>query len=422
MNYLNSREFALELDRQDPLSIYRERYHQVKDDDGKELIYFCGNSLGLQPRETSSIVNQMMDDWKELAVEGHFMGDRPWMHAHESLATSMARIVGANQEEVVMMNGLTANLHLMMVSFYRPTKDRYKIMIEKGAFPSDQYAVKSQLEFHGFDPDTDLIELTPKKGETLLRTEDIIETIKKEGGKIALILLGGINYYTGQVYELEKITRKGHEMGCVVGFDLAHAAGNVLLKLHDWEVDFAVWCTYKYLNSGPGGLAGCFVHAKHRDAKLPRFAGWWGQNKKTRFLMGDTFDPVPGAEGWLLSNSPALLMASLRASLNLFDEVGMQALRTKSEKLTGFLEFLIRDLNKDRIEIISPMDPDHRGAQLSIRVKGAGKDLFNRIRQGGVIGDWREPDVIRVAPVPMYNSFVEVYEFVQILKDVLTKG
>lgn len=418
MVYLKTEEFALQMDMEDPLRKYRSKFYFPKHDNEQEAIYLCGNSLGLQPKSAKAHIEAVLNDWRYLGVKGHFEGANPFTTYHEVLGEQMAKIVGAEKEEVVAMNSLTVNLHLMMVSFYRPEKGRHKILIEKNAFPSDQYAVKSQLDFHGYDPKKGLIELEPREGEDILRTEDILDLIKAEGKDIALIMLGGLNYYTGQAYDMEKITKAGHEMGCMVGFDLAHGAGNLKLALHQWEVDFAVWCTYKYMNSGPGGIAGCFVHSKHIKRKdLPRFAGWWGHNKATRFLMDDTFDPIEGAEGWQMSNETVLSMAALKASLEIFEEVGMGRLIEKSRKLTGYLEFLIDELKSSRIEVITPRDPLARGAQLSIRVLKSDKSLFRSISDRGVIADWREPDVIRIAPAPMYNSYHDVYRFVQILKE-----
>ena len=420
MKYSNTLEFALEMDGKDPLRDRKKQFLNPKTTDGKDCIYFCGNSLGLQPRSARSLVERIMKDWETRAVEGHFEGDEPWVPYHERLAPAMSRIVGAKEEEVILMNSLTVNLHLMMVSFYRPVPGRSKILIEKNAFPSDQYAVKSQIEFHGFDVEDSLLELEPRPGETLLRTEDIVKTIEREGEEIALIMMGGLNYYTGQVYDMKRITKAGHSKGCTVGFDLAHAVGNAPLNLHDWDVDFAVWCTYKYLNSGPGGIAGAFVHERHhKDENLPRFAGWWGHDKENRFLMDENFVPIPTAEGWQLSCGPILLEASFRASLEMFDEVGMEELRRKSELLTGYLEFLIGRIQSDKIEIITPSDPAERGCQLSVRVIGSDKSLFHALHDKGIITDWREPDVIRVAPTPMYNSYEEVFRFVAILKDCL---
>ena len=420
MEYLNSLDFAKELDRKDPLRDYKRRFHHPSTPEGEDCIYFCGNSLGLQPISARSRVERIMKDWETRAVEGHFEGEEPWVPYHELLAPAMSRIVGAREEEVVLMNSLTVNLHLMMVTFYRPVAGRHKILIEKNAFPSDQYAVKSQIRFHGFEVEDSLIEIGPREGESTLRTADILQKIEEEGDRIALVMMGGLNYYTGQVYDMRRIAAAGREKGCMVGFDLAHAVGNVPLELHDWDLDFAVWCTYKYLNSGPGGIAGAFVHERHhRNGGLPRFAGWWGHDKEERFLMDEHFIPIPTAEGWQLSCGPILLEASLRSSLEIFDEVGMDALRKKSEALTGFLEFLISGINTDKIDIITPSDPSQRGCQLSVRVIGSDKGLFHALRDRGVITDWREPDVIRVSPTPLYNSFEEVYRFVDQLKQCL---
>ena len=420
MKFSNTLKFALEMDAGDPLADLKNQFLNPKTPEGKDCIYFCGNSLGLQPRSARSWVESIMKDWETRAVEGHFTGDEPWVPYHERLASPMAAIVGAGEEEVILMNSLTVNLHLMMVSFYRPISGRSKILIEKNAFPSDQYAVKSQIEFHGYDVKDNLLELEPRPGETLLRTEDIVSRLQLEGEEIALVMMGGLNYYTGQVYDMKKITKAAHSMGCAVGFDLAHAVGNTPLELHDWDVDFAVWCTYKYLNSGPGGIAGAFIHERHhRNGNIPRFAGWWGHDKENRFLMDENFVPIPTAEGWQLSCGPILLEASLRASLEIFDQVGMQSLRRKSELLTGYLEFLIGRIQTDKIEIITPTDPAQRGCQLSVRVIGSDKSLFQALHDKGVITDWREPDVIRVAPTPLYNSFEEVFRFVALLKDCL---
>ncbi len=444
INIAQTIENAAELDRCDALAGFRDRF-VLPTFEGRDAIYLTGNSLGLQPNTARAYIEQELDDWARLGVEGHLHARHPWLPYHEFVTESLARVVGAKPIEVVAMNSLTVNLHLLMVSFYRPTAERFKIVIEKGAFPSDQYAVESQLEFHGhyssppYKGGVDaalggrggsLLELKPREGETTLRTEDILETIEREGDHIALIMLGGVNYYTGQAFDMRAITEAGHRKGCVVGFDLAHAAGNLELKLHEWNVDFAAWCSYKYLNAGPGGIAGVFVHERHaRSFDLPRFAGWWGHDKETRFLMGPDFKPLAGAEGWQLSNPPIFQLAALRASLELFDEATMPALREKSVKLTGYLESLLKQIETDRIEIITPSDPDARGCQLSIRVKAetrpvgsvpaSSKALFDELTNQGVIADWREPDVIRVAPVPLYNTFADVSRFAQILAECL---
>jgi kynureninase len=409
-------DFAIAADARDPLAHFRERFFLPKTKSGEECIYLCGHSLGLQPKTTQSYIEQELSDWAELGVEGHFHGRNPWMPYHRLLTSQTATLIGAQPEEVVVMNSLTVNLHLMMASFYRPTKQRHKVLIERGAFPSDQYAVQSQIRFHGSDPATSLLELTPREGESCLRDEDIEALIDREGESIALILLGGVNYATGQLFDMEKITQAGHRKGCVVGFDLAHAAGNVPLRLHDWGPDFSVWCSYKYLNGGPGCVAGCFVHERHaRDLQVPRFAGWWGHDEKIRFQMGPEFHPMPGAEGWQLSNPPIFALAPLRASMEIFAEAGIDSLRTKSLSLTAYMEFLLRQQPASSLEfsIITPREPHRRGAQLSIRLHHQGRELCDRLVAAGVIGDWREPDTFRVAAVPLYNSYQDVYRFVQ---------
>jgi kynureninase len=420
INFESTESFAQKMDEQDSLRNFRERFYIPKQESGEDVLYFTGNSLGLQPRSVRAYIEQELKDWETLGVEGHFAAKSAWMPYHEFLTEPMANVIGALPVETVVMNSLTVNLHLLMVSFYRPNGKRNKIVIEKNAFPSDQYAVQSQIKFHGFAPEESLIELTAREGENCLRTEDIEKTIEKRGDEIALIMLGGVNYYTGQAFDMRRITEIGHKAGAVVGFDLAHAAGNLLLELHDWNVDFAAWCSYKYLNSGPGGIAGVFVHERYSQSfNLPRFAGWWGHDKETRFLMDDKFIPMRGAEGWQLSNPPIFQMASLRASLEIFEEAGMQNLRDKSVALTNYLEFLLGEIHDERIEVITPANPNERGCQLSIRVKSADKNLFKAITKKGVIADWREPDVIRVAPVPLYNTFTDVYKFAEILKNCL---
>ncbi|HEX8396852.1 MAG TPA: kynureninase [Pyrinomonadaceae bacterium] len=417
LDFEASEQFAFEMDAQDSLRSFREKFYIPKQPDGEDVLYFTGNSLGLQPKTTGNYIEQELKDWATLGVEGHFHAKNPWLPYHEFVAEQMAEIVGAKPIETVVMNSLTVNLHLLMVSFYRPTPERNKIVIEAGAFPSDQYAVQSQIKFHNFEIENSLIELKPRIGEALLRTEDIEKTIEENGNSIALIMLGGVNYYTGQKYDFERITKAGHEIGAVVGFDLAHAAGNVELKLHDWNADFAAWCSYKYLNSGPGSIAGVFVHERHAESfDLPRFAGWWGHDKETRFLMGSKFVPLRGAEGWQLSNPPIFQLAALKTSLDIFEQAGMRNLIEKSKKLTAYLEFLLEEIRDERISVITPSNPDERGCQLSIRVQDADKHLFNSISEKGVYADWREPDVIRVAPVPLYNSFMDVFRFAEILK------
>ena len=416
MNYKDTANFALELDAEDELRSYKNEFHIPLQKNGEQHVYMCGNSLGLQPKRTKQFLNQELKDWATFGVEGHFHAKNPWLPYHEFLAESYAKIVGAKNSEVVAMNTLTVNLHLMMVSFYRPTQKRHKIIIEGDAFPSDIYAVESQIKHHGLSVESSLIKLRPRDGESAIRTEDISAIIEREGDEIALIMLGGVNYYTGQVFDFEKITKIAHNKGINVGFDLAHAAGNIKLELHKWGVDFAVWCSYKYLNSGPGSVAGAFVHEKHHNTNLPRFAGWWGHNKEDRFKMPDKFNPIASAEGWQLSNPPILSLAAIRASLSIFDEVGMDKLLSKSIKLTDYLVFLLNSINSDRIEIITPKE---RGCQLSIRVNNGDKKLFDSITVKGVIADWREPDVIRVAPIPLYNSFQDVFNFYSLLKEEL---
>jgi len=421
--FRRDKSFATELDAQDPLAEYRSRFHIPRRKDSTEVIYLCGNSLGLQPKSVRAFVEQELKDWETHGVEGHFQAKNPWMPYHELLTPQTARLVGAKPNEVVVMNTLTVNLHLMLVSFYRPTPARHRIAIEANAFPSDRYAVESQIRFHGFDPLESLVELQPQPGESTLRTEDIVSFLQKEGASIALVMLGGVNYYTGQAFDMAAITRAAHAQGCIAGFDLAHAAGNLVLRLHDWDVDFAVWCSYKYLNAGPGSIAGCFVHERHASAvDRPRFSGWWGHNKQTRFLMGPEFDAIPGAEGWQISNPPILSLAALRASMEIFDEAGMNGLRKKSELLTGYLEFLLNEHNNSALTIITPRDPNQRGAQLSLRITHNGRQVFNALNAQGIICDWREPDIIRVAPVPLYNGFAEVYGFEQALSEMLEKG
>ena len=414
-------EYALNRDQKDALRPYREAFHIPKDNKGNDWLYFTGNSLGLQPKTTKAVVEQELKDWANLGVEGHFQAKNPWMPYHEYLTQSMAKIMGAKPIEVVVMNTLTANLHFLMASFYSPTKKRPKILIESDAFPSDRYAVQTQLEFHGYDPKDCLIEWSPRAGKTLLHIEDLESLLEKQGAEIALLLIGGVNYYTGQYLDLKKIAELGHAKGCKVGIDLAHGAGNIQPDLHASGVDFAAWCTYKYLNSGPGSLGGVFVHQRYaHDKNLKRFAGWWSQNKTTRFDMRQALDISPGAEGWQLSNPPILSMAAIKASLDLFNEVGMEALREKSIQLTGYLEYLINELNNPDIEVITPKDPNQRGCQLSIRVKNTDKTLHKKLTEMHVITDWREPDVIRCAPVPFYNSFEDVYRMVKILKTLLS--
>ncbi|WP_040278437.1 kynureninase [Psychroserpens damuponensis] len=419
-NYKLGLDYAKQQDTLDPLSQYRQQFHIPKDNLGNELIYMTGNSLGLQPKVTKDYINQELLDWANLGVDGHTHGKNPWLHYHEFLTENMAKIVGAKPLEVVVMNSLTANLHFMMVSFYKPTPQRYKILIEADAFPSDKYAVESQLRHHGYDDNEGLILWKARQGEELANYEDLEAILNEHGNEIAMVMIGGVNYYTGQFFDLKRIANLGHAHGCVVGFDCAHGAGNVQLNLHDSGADFAVWCSYKYLNSGPGSLSGAFVHERHAHNKdLNRFTGWWSHNKQTRFKMRDEFDQLPGAEGWQLSNPPILSMAAIRASLDVFETAGFDKLCDKSKQLTGYFEFLINALNNSDIKIITPSNPNERGCQLSIQVKNAEKSLHDKLTQAGVVTDWREPDVIRCAPVPLYNSFLDVYEFVERLKNIL---
>jgi kynureninase len=421
--YHNSLEFAREQDAADPLASYRDRFY-LPQINGTDSVYFTGNSLGLQPRSAKAALQQELDDWAKHGVEGHFDAVNPWFSYHELFAEKAARLVGGKPSEVVMMNGLTTNLHLMMVSFYRPTAARYKIICEAKAFPSDQYALESQARFHGYDPDDAIVEIYPREGEHNVRTEDVLAKIAEVGDALALVMIGGVNYYTGQVYDMKTITAAGHDVGAIVGWDLAHGVGNIEVDLHAWNVDFAAWCSYKYLNSGPGSIAGVFVHEKHHDTPdLQRFAGWWGHDKDTRFKMEKGFQPIKSAEAWQLSNAPVFSMAIHKASLEIFDEVGMEALCAKSLRLTGYLEFVINAISAKQtgtsFEIITPIDPKERGCQLSILVHGAGRPLFDKLTEGGVIADWREPNVIRIAAVPLYNSFEDVYRFGQILESAL---
>ncbi len=420
------REHAFALDAADPLRGWREKFALPRDADGTTLVYLCGHSLGAQPRLAERYVAEAMEDWRTLGVDGHFTGRRPWMPYHERAAPALGRLVGASPQEVVAMNTLTVNLHLMLASFYRPQGERTALVIERGAFPSDHHAAESQVRFHGLDPARDLIELAPREGEALLRTGDIVEAIEREGARIATIMLPGVQYLTGQKLDLAAITRAGHAQGCLVGFDLAHSIGNVEVALHDSGADFAVWCHYKYVNAGPGAVGGAYVHERHaRAASLPRFAGWWGHDKATRFLMGPEFQAIEGAEGWQLSNPPILAMAPLMASLEHFDEVGMPTLRRKSVDLTGYLESLVQARLAREVEIATPADPEERGAALSFRLRASrdrARAVFDGLRQRGIVPDWREPDVIRAAPVPFYNSFEDAWRFADALHAELAGG
>ena len=415
MTFQNTLAFAQQLDQEDKLAHFRNEFYMPKKD-GKPMIYLCGNSLGLQPKNARAAIEQELNDWAELGVEGHFAGKNPWMYYHHFLTEKAAKVVGAKPSEVVIMNNLTTNLHLMMVSFYRPTKTRYKIMMEGTAFPSDMYAMETQARFHGLNPDDAIIELMPREGEYTLRTEDIIAKINEHKDDLAIVMMGGVNYYTGQAYDMEAITKAGHAVGANVGFDCAHAAGNLNLQLHDWDVDFAVWCTYKYLNSGPGGTSGVFVHERHgNNPDLIRFAGWWGHDEIERFQMKKGFKPMEGAAGWQLSNAQIFPMAIHKASLTLFDQAGIENLRAKSETLTAYLEFILSNYS-EYLTVITPKTPADRGCQLSIIVKENGKKLFDYLEANGIMPDWREPNVIRMSPVPMYNSFEDVYKIGEVLK------
>ncbi len=419
MTFQNSREFAQKLDQEDVLHHYRNEFIFPQHND-KNVIYFTGNSLGLQPKRTKKYVDDVMNDWGNLAVEGHFYAEKPWWDYHERFANPLSKIVGAKPSEVTVMNTLTVNLHLMMVSFYRPSKTRYKIICEEKAFPSDQYMFQSQVQFHGFTTEDAIIEIKRREGEHNIRIEDVLAKINEVGDALALVLIGGVNYYTGQVFDMQKITEAGHQVGAIVGWDLAHAAGNIALELHNWNVDFACWCSYKYMNSGPGNASGCFVHEKHHNnSELPRFAGWWGHNKERRFKMEPNFDPVHGADGWQISNLPILSLAPYLASVELFDEIGMDALILKRDKITSYLEFILHEIDKEvdsTFEIITPSNPAERACQLSVFLHGEGRSLFDYLMKNGVITDWREPNVIRLAPVPLYCSFEDMYDFGQILK------
>ena len=429
MIFENTREFAQSLDAQDVLSSYREEFVFPKVN-GKQVIYFTGNSLGLQPKRAKSYVDEVMNDWANLAVEGHFFADKPWWDYHERFAGPLSELVGAKPTEVTVMNTLTVNLHLLMVSFYRPSAKKYKIICEEKAFPSDQYMFQTQVDFHsktvGFDPKEALVEIKRREGEHNIRLEDVLAKIEEVGEELALVLIGKVNYYTGQVFDMKTITEAGHKQGAYVGWDLAHAAGNIKLQLNDWKVDFAAWCSYKYMNSGPGNTSGCFIHEMHHnDTDLPRFAGWWGHNKERRFKMEPKFDPVRGADGWQISNLPILSLAPYLASVEMFAEVGMDKLIAKRNLITSYLEFILHDIDEaidgTEFEIITPSNPEERASQLSVYLHGQARELFDYLMQNGVITDWREPNVIRLAPVPFYCSFEDMYEFGQILKQGITK-
>jgi kynureninase len=424
MNFQNTREFAKQLDENDELAHYKNEFY-FPQHNGKDVIYFTGNSLGLQPKITKSYVDEIMNDWANMAVEGHFYSDKPWWDYHERFCEPLSKIVGALPSEVGVMNTLTVNLHLLLVSFYQPTTTRFKIICEEKAFPSDQYMLQTQVAFHakniGFNPSEAIVEVKRREGELNIHHKDVMAKIKEVGDELALVIIGGVNYYTGQVFDMQAITKAGHDQGAIVGWDLAHAAGNIEMHLHDWQVDFAAWCSYKYMNSGPGNASGFFVHEKHHTNKnLARFAGWYGHNKERRFLMEPSFDPVQGANGWQVSNLPVLSLAPYLASVEMFNSVGMDKLIAKRNLITSYLEFVLQEIDKEveqaNFEIITPSNPAERGCQLSVYLHGQGKELFNYLMQNGVVTDWREPNVIRLAPVPFYTSFEDMYEFGQILK------
>lgn len=423
MVFQNTLQFAQELDKNDTLKEYKSEFY-FPQHNGKDVIYFTGNSLGLQPKTAKKYVDEVMNDWANLAVEGHFYANKPWWDYHERFANPLSTIMGCLPSEVTVMNTLTVNLHLLMVSFYRPTNQRYKIICEEKAFPSDQYMFQSQVNFHSksinFDPTDAIIEIKRREGEHNIRHEDIIAKINEVGEELALVLIGGVNYYTGQVFDMNQITQAGHKVGAIVGFDLAHAAGNIKLHLHDWNVDFASWCSYKYMNSGPGNASGCFIHEKHHNnATLPRFAGWWGHNKERRFKMEQNFDPVHGADGWQISNLPILSLAPYLAAVTQFDEIGMDKIIEKRILITNYLEFVLQQINYEvggNFEIITPANHEERGCQLSVFFHGEGRSLFEYLMANGVVTDWREPNVIRFAPVPLYTSFADMFNFGQILK------
>ncbi len=411
-------KFAKKLDKQDPLKKFRKKFHFPKHKE-KKAIYLCGNSLGLLSKNVKKAIDVEIEDWKKLAINGYLHASNPWLYYQHNFKKSLSLMMGCSEDEVTVMNALTVNLHLLMFSFYRPAGQRYKILMESGAFPSDQYAVETQVRFHGFNPVEAIIEVAPREGEKLLRTEDIVQAIEDNEESIALVLFGGINYYTGQLYDIESITQAAHKIGAYAGFDLAHAAGNVPLLLHQWHVDFAAWCSYKYLNAGPGSVSGVYIHEKFgKDLEFPRLAGWWGNEEKTRFAMEKGFIPQQGADGWNISTAQVFNMVALKASLELFDKAGIEQLRLKSIALTGYLEFLLKLLPDLNCEIITPADPLQRGAQLSLYFRKNAKEIHKKITEQGIVVDYREPGVIRVAPAPMYNSFVDMYNFYEILRNL----
>ena len=421
--FKNTLEFAQKLDKEDPLNRFREKFY-IPFMNGKESIYFTGNSLGLQPKTAQDYILRDLEDWANYGVEGHFHGRNPWIRYHEMFPAKLAPILGALEEEIVVMNQLTINLHLLLITFYRPTKERYKIICEAKAFPSDQYALQSQALIAGLDPDKTIIEVKPRDGEHVIRNEDIIATIKEHGNELAVVIIGGVNYYTGQAFDMEAITLAAHHAGAYCGFDLAHAVGNIELKLHDWNADFACWCSYKYLNSGPGSVAGAFIHQRHiTDKSLIRLQGWCGTNKEKRFKMEKEFDPIPTAEGWQLSTSPLLNMSAHNASLDIFEEAGFKNILAKMKKLSAYLLFILDDINasssKEIIEIITPRNENEHGCQVSLLMLDKGKEIFESLKKNSVIIDWREPNVIRLAPVPLYNTFEDIYRFGEIIKNII---
>jgi kynureninase len=423
MLFDNTLEFAQQLDNQDPLKHFRSRFY-IPQHNRTDAIYFTGNSLGLQPKSVKSYIEQELDDWARLAVDAHFEGKTPWVSYHEIFPAQLSKIVGCLPHEVVVMNQLTVNLHLLMASFYRPTAEKFKIICEAKAFPSDQYALESQVRLHGFNPSEAIVEVAPAEGDHSIQTHQIVNAIQEYKNQLALVLFGGVHYYSGQLFDIKSITAAAHAAGVYAGFDLAHAAGNVILKLHEWNVDFACWCSYKYLNSGPGGVAGAYIHERFStDKEFPRLAGWWGYSKESRFKMEKGFDPIPTAEGWQVSNAPILSMAAHKASLDIFDEAGMELLVEKSRKLTAYLLYILELMNKDLSEngviIITPENENERGCQVSMFVKQNARLIFESLLTQGIVADWREPNVIRVAPVPLYNSFEEVWRFGSMLKKTL---
>ncbi len=425
MNFQNTLEFAQRMDASDPLKSFREKFF-IPQHAGKDCVYFTGNSLGLQPKTVAGYVQQELDDWATMGVEGHFQAKNPWMPYHEIFPRQLSAIIGCKENEVIVMNQLTVNLHLLMVTFYRPTKARYKIICEAKAFPSDQYAFESQVRHHGFDPADAIIEVAPREGEHTIRQEDILSAIEQANQSVALVIFGGVNYYNGQLFDMAAITKAAQVVGAYAGFDLAHAAGNVPLNLHNWNVDFACWCSYKYLNSGPGGVAGAYIHERHAaNTSLQRFAGWWGYKKETRFRMEKGFEAIPTAEGWQVSNAPILSMAAHKASLDIFEEASLEKLHAKRKLLTAYLHYVLQDINEQVktkvIDIITPGNEKERGCQVSMLMLKAGRKIFEELTKQGVISDWREPNVIRVAPVPLYNSFEDIWRFGYIIGSILNK-